>query len=404
VLPVNFSVTGRIRGRTSPNLLREALSAARRRHPLLAARIADPGPWQAWLTTEGVPDPELRVIRTTDPDGWHRTVEQELTRPFDTGTGPLSRFVMVDAGDSFDLVGTYHHLVADGLSACFVLRDVLRWLAGPTTDMSPVLAAPADDLLPGRRANPADLRTVARMLRGKGRAPRPGGQLSYATWSLDTDETSGLLTRCRAEGATAQAAFCTAFARALADLGHLSPACIAVPADLRWRLAPSPGEAVGLYATSFLMLVDGTGSYDFWAAARRARTDIHDRLRSEELVPLVRVYRLLSFLPRKAVSSFLRRSETKQTLFDVSISNASTARMSIPTHYGALRLDGLYGAAHTSLSGTPLVFGTGFDGRLFFSVTSTDGPHAAELCARAMSHLKDAVSDSRHPYAPSVER
>lgn len=390
VLPVNFAVTGRIRGRTSPHLLREALSAARKRHPLLATRIADPGPWQAWLTTDGVPDPELRVVKATTPDHWTRTVEEELKRPFDTGTGPLTRFVMVDAGDSFDLVGIYHHLVADGLSACFVLRDLLRRLADPTTDMAPVHAAPADDLLPGRRANLADLRTMARNLRGMSRTPRPGGQLTYATWSLDAPEASALLTRCRAERTTFQAALCAAFARALTDLGHPCPASIAVPADLRRILKPSPGEAVGLYATSFLTLVDGTIEHDLWAVARSVRSDILARLRPDKLLPFVRVFRLLPFLPRKTVSSLLRRSETTQTLFDVSIT--TLVRQPIPLDYGPLRLHGLYCGAHTSLSGTPLVTVAGLDDRLFFGVTSTDGPHTAELCTHAMSHLRNAVS------------
>jgi hypothetical protein len=333
-----------------------------------------------------VPDPQLRVVPATTPDSWTRIVEEELQRPFITGTGPLTRFVMIDAGDSFDLVGIYHHLVADGLSAAVVLRDLLSRLADPTTELTPVLAAPADDLLPGRRANLADLRTVARALRGRGRPPRPGGPLTCTTWSLDTAETSALLTRCRAERATVQAALCTAFARALADLGHPAPASIAVPADLRRMLAPAPGDAVGLYASSFLTWVDGADPDDFWTLARSVGTDIRHRLRPEELLPLVRVFRLLSFLPRKAVSTLLRRSETKQTCFDVGISNV---RSSIPVDYGALRLDALFGAAHTSLSGTPLVVVCGHDDRLFCSITSTDGAHSAELGTRAMSQLNE---------------
>ncbi|MFE2425696.1 condensation domain-containing protein [Streptomyces sp. NPDC059373] len=393
VLPVTIALTGRIHGRTTPNLLRAALSAVRRRHPLLAARIADAGPWQARLTTDGVPDPDLRVVRVTAPDHFGRTaeiVEEELQRPFDAGTGPLARFVMVDAGDSFDLVGVYHHLVADGLSMCVVLRDLLRLLADPAADMSPVLAAPADDLLPGRRVDPADLRRMARDLRGKSRPPHPGGgPLRHAIWSLDAAATSALLARCRAEGATLQAALSTAFARALADLGHpAAPAAIAVPADLRRLLDPSPGEAVGLYAATLLTEVDGNSPDDFWEVARSVRADLHHRLRPEELVPLVRVLRLLPFLPRAAVSSLLLRSERRQSLFDVSISNMRPS--SVPADYGPLRLDALYPAAHTSLSGTPLVFVVGHDARLFFTVTSTDDGRSAKLCDRAMSHLTNA--------------
>jgi hypothetical protein len=366
---------------------------------MLAVRIADPGPWQAWLTTEDVPDPELRVVRAVDSGGepgsrastWARVVEDELGRPFDTGTGPLARFVMVDAGDSFDLVGTYHHLVADGLSAGFVLRDVLRRLADPASDVSPVLAPPADDLLPGRRASLGDLRAVARQLGGGSPPTRPSGSLAFVAWCLGAADTSALAARCRAEHTTVHAALCVAFARALTVLGHDGPVGIAVPADLRRILTPSPGDAVGLYATSFVMRIDAAGRRNFWDAARGARSDVNRGLRRDELLPFVRVQRLLSVVPHATMSRLLRGADTGRTLFDVSV---STIASPIPTDYGPLRLDGLYGGAHTNRSGVPLVIVSGFGGRLFLSISSTAGPHAAALRRQAMSVLRDALAAS----------
>ena len=392
-LPVNVAITGRIRGRTTPGLLREALSATRAHHPLLAVRVAVSGPWGAWFTTDGVPAPELRFVRAGEPRSWTAIVEEELRRPFDTTAGPLARFVVVESDGSFDLVGIYHHLVADGLSVSFVLRDLLHALADPTgaaTPAPPVVAVPVDDLLPGRRADPLDLLRVARTLHGAGRPPRPSGQLAYAAWSMDAAETSSVLMRCRTEGATLQGLLCAAFARAHADLGHRSPAGIAVAADLRRILAVPAGETLGLCATSFPIAVDGPGSHDLWTVARSATTDIRDRLRPEQLLPLVRVNRLLRFLPRRTLGALLRRSELKRTLFDVSLSNG---RVPIPVDYGPFRVESLYWAAHTSVSGAPLITVIGFDGRLFLSTTSTDGPHATELCTRAMSHLRAAVRE-----------
>lgn len=409
-LPVNFTTTGRVQGRVTPDRLRVALAAVRRRHPLLGVRIAGPGRWQAWLTTEDVPDPELRVIRADSSDTWARVVEEELRRRFDTTAGPLVRFVLVDAGDSFDLVGVYHHLVADAVSAGIVLRDVLQRLADPCPEPSPgtgtVIAPPADDLLPGCRVNPTDLLKVARMLRGAARPPRPAGRLVYSTWSLGADETATLLARCRAEGTTLQSALCAAFARAL---GHRvpQPARIAVAADLRRILNPVAHEAVGLYATSFLLPVDGTARGDVWGLARDVRADLHSRLAPAALRPLVRAFRLLPFLPRTTISSALRRGEEKGARFDVSISNV---RLPIPLDYGPLRLSACYSAAHTSLSGAPLVLVAGLGGRIFFGVTSTDGDGCEQLCERAMAHLmgspsggsRDRVIHSRVPGTSEV--
>lgn len=391
VLPVNGAITGRIRGRTTPGQLREALSATRARHPLLTVRVAASGPWGARFTTDRVPAPELRFVRAGD-QSWTAIVEEELRRPFDTATGPLARFVVVESGGFFDLVGIYHHLVADGMSVSFVLRDLLRALADPTGAATPAppVTVPVDDLLPGRRADPLDLLRVARMLHGAGRPPRPSGQLAYATWSMDADETSSVLMRCRSEGATLQGLLCAAFAQAHADLGHPSPVGIAVAADLRRILAVPAGETLGLYATSFPIAVDGPASPDLWTVARGATMEIRDRLRPDQLLALVRVNRLLRFLPRRTLGGLLRRSELKRTLFDVSLSNG---RVPIPVDYGPFRVESLYWAAHTSVSGAPLITVVGFDGRLFLSVTSTDGRHATELCAGAMSHLRAAVRE-----------
>ncbi|MFE0626295.1 condensation domain-containing protein [Streptomyces sp. NPDC058864] len=391
-LPVNIAAVARVEGRTTPGRVRAAVAAVRVRHPLLGVRIADPGPWQGRLTTTGVPDPGVRVVRDAGADAWSRVVEEELPRPFDTRTGPLARFVLVDAGEAFDLVTVYHHLVADAVSAGVVMRDLLTHLGGPDPAGAPppgagpvpVLAAPADELIPGPRARPGDLLRTARALGGPVRPPYPpGGLLAYRAWSLEREETELLLKRCRARGATLQAALCAAFARAAAP-GR--SARIAVAADLRRVLEPSPGEAMGLYAASFVVPVDGATG-DLWAAAREARTGIHARLTPQELRPLVRVFRLASFLPHRAVGALLRRGESRGPRFDVSVSNT---RLDLPEAYGPLRLAAVHGGAHTSLSGAPLVIVVGLGGRLFFSVTSTAGEEAEDLCRRAMDHLLSA--------------
>ncbi|MGI5253150.1 condensation domain-containing protein [Actinacidiphila glaucinigra] len=210
-LPVNIAAVARVEGRTTPERVRAAVAAVRRRHPLLGVRVADPGWWQGRLTTAGVPDPAVRVVRDGDAGAWSRVVEEELPRPFDTRTGPLARFVLVDAGEAFDLVTVYHHLVADAVSAGVVMRDLLTRLGCPDpadapppgpaltagahrragADGSgagpvPVLAAPADELIPGPRVRPGDLLKTARALGGPVRPPYPrtdGSPTARGRWS-----------------------------------------------------------------------------------------------------------------------------------------------------------------------------------------------------------------------------
>ncbi|MEV4927874.1 condensation domain-containing protein [Streptomyces roseoverticillatus] len=393
-LPANVAAAAHVEGATTPGRLRDAVAAVRARHPLLGSRVERGGPWRAWFTTRGVPETPLRVEYPVAGRTVARVLEEELQRPFSTADGPLARFVIVDGGDSFDLIAAFHHLVADGHSAAVVFRDILRYLAAPGAVAPAVAAPPADGLLPGPRVRPADLVKLSRSLRlprqaGAPALPSgPATDLTCRTWTLDEAETTALLDRCRAERTTVHAALCTAFARARRASG---PARVAVAADLRRILAPVPEESVGLYAASFLLSVPpGRPHDDLWDGARELRERLHRRLRPEELRPLVAGFRLMP-LPDGLITRLLRRSENKGARFDVSLSNFLT---SIPDAYGDLRLTALHGAAHTSLSGAPLVILIGFGGRLFFTVTSTD-PDAAGLCERAMAHLRDAVAPAR---------
>ncbi|MFF7726907.1 condensation domain-containing protein [Streptomyces sp. NPDC008001] len=390
-LPATVAATVHVEGPTTPGQLNRAIAAVRARHPLLGARVERTGPWRAWFTTRGVPGTPLRVVRPAAGRTVTSVLEEELQRPFAASRGPLARFVLVDGGDSFDLIAVFHHLVADGHSAAVVIRDVLQHLAAPAHGRPAVAAPPADGLLPGPRMRPADLVGLSRSLRvphqASPPAPRPTGPaapLTCSTWTLDTADTTALLDRCRAERTTVHAALCTAFARALPAPG---PARVAVAADLRRILVPVPQESVGLYAASFLLPVAHTPHEAFWDRARDVREGLHRRLRPDELRPLVAGFRMMP-LPHRLISGLLHRSEKKGARFDVSLSNF---RVTVPETYGNLRLTSFHGVAHTSLSGAPLVILIGFGGRMFFSVTSTD-PGAADLCGRAMTHLKAAVA------------
>ncbi|WP_411128181.1 condensation domain-containing protein [Streptomyces sp. x-19] len=387
VLPVNFTAIARVEGHVDPDDIRASLTSTRRRHPLLGVRVADAGRWRAWLTTEAVPDPQLRVVNTTAPDAWARVVEEELPRRFDTATGPLARFVLVDAGDTFDLIAVCHHLVCDGISASIVIDDILRGSAHEVPRPRPVPAV--DDLVPRPRPELSDLRKLARALGGSTRPVRHTGPLACTTWLLSAEETTAILTRCRAEGATLQAALCAAFARAFPH-----PADISVPVDLRRILAPAAQNAVGLYATSIVRPVDGTAPVGFWTLARHVRADLQHHVGPDELSPLVRAFRVLRFLPHKTMGSLIRGSEAHGARFDVSISNANLPNR---PDYGPLRLSAIYGAAHTSLSGAPLVIVVGYDGQLFLSVTSGDETGSKQLCERAMSQLADALASPPVP-------
>ncbi|GAA1548353.1 hypothetical protein GCM10009827_080790 [Dactylosporangium maewongense] len=98
-------------------LLAKACAAVVERHALLTVAVVERD-GVTHLTRTTAP-----VLRVAGPD---ESVEEEATRPFDLGAGPLARFALLGR----TLVVTAHHLVVDGLSKEVLLRDLAAFYAG----------------------------------------------------------------------------------------------------------------------------------------------------------------------------------------------------------------------------------------------------------------------------------
>ncbi|MFF5229293.1 condensation domain-containing protein [Dactylosporangium sp. NPDC000521] len=125
-------------------LLAKSCAAVAERHALLAVAVAERD-GVTYLTRATAP-----VLRVAGPD---EPVEEEATRPFDLGAGPLVRFALFGRV----LVVTAHHLVFDGLSKEVLLRDLATFYAGEIPAPLPrsaaeELAAEAARLAGGRAA------------------------------------------------------------------------------------------------------------------------------------------------------------------------------------------------------------------------------------------------------------
>jgi hypothetical protein len=127
VNPLYFGVIAQFKGAYDEAAMTQALAAVQRRHPLLRAKITTVGN-TPWFVETDRPIPVERAA-IAPGDEW-RVLERSLVTGFDTARGPLLRCVQFDRGpDEFGLIFTYHHAVADGRSARFVVRDLLQSLA-----------------------------------------------------------------------------------------------------------------------------------------------------------------------------------------------------------------------------------------------------------------------------------
>jgi hypothetical protein len=298
--PYNIVATVQIRGGVRADQLRAALDQAQRRHPLLAVNteIAEDG--VPWFSSEGVGPIPLTVLE--DAEGAAQLVARELTATFtmdrrQAARPPLMRVSLLlprDADQPATLLFAAHHVVADGLSLAFLVRDLLRVMEEPDAPVD-VLAAPAsaEDLLPARvrrriPRSPRRFRIVLALvrtyawLRFRRSAPTPRTHVQrQLAWRLTTQQTLRLRGCCHREGVSVQAAICTAYLPTF-------PA-IQIPVNLRGLLARPVGESLGLFIGAANVSMKYRPTRGFWANARRFQTRMRRAVRDP-----FRLYRLVA--------------------------------------------------------------------------------------------------------------
>jgi NRPS condensation-like uncharacterized protein len=66
------------------------------------------------------------VVERQSEQQWQQEVEYEIAHPFDWNQAPLIRMVLVHADDVSELIITCYHVLADGMSTVYLLRQDLR--------------------------------------------------------------------------------------------------------------------------------------------------------------------------------------------------------------------------------------------------------------------------------------
>ena len=377
--PLSFTVCARVRGPLAPESLPGALDRLRRRHPLIAVRIAPvkngPG---ACFTTEDVPSIPLRFLERTSDEDWVREVEREISLPFDYRTGPLLRCIVLRDAEVSDLIVVFDHLPVDGRAAVFALRDLMALLADPDWRPEPLVPPMMLELIPP--AMRARILETAARFSGTPQAAAPGqledspaGPMRALPIEWNEAETAALVAACRARRLTVQSALCAAFAIPFAEREPDAPVrFLECPVDLRSRLAPPPREAVGNYISLAVIRLECAPGRDPWEAARQAGRALAS-LTDEQLFtdPLVMM----------AVAEHPISRPPVDVRYDLSISNVG--RVDIPETYGPYRIESIYGPTMgVFLAGHRILAVATFGGRMRATFTSRD-PDAGGIVFRA---------------------
>jgi hypothetical protein len=362
VSPLKFVTVAHVAGDVNEAALRQALDAVQARHPLLRVGITPGSPPRYRHTTRPI---ELRIVPRADDETWRAEVDREREVPMDAAVGPLVRVVLVRSSERSEILATSHHVMSDGMTAIYFMRDLLdaagRWLAGSDHRLASLPPRPGvDELLSReargwqglRRAIPYGLRQLLTLLR----RPRKLAEERHVPLDrrrsrtrhvvFEAEFTAALQGRCRAERTTVHGAL--AAAALLSVYSHLQRGqdsrkavllgCC-TPVNLRQELDPPLGDdEIGLFVGPVVSFHEVGGSLDFWALAREVRDAVHGA-RSDHGPATALVTQCL-LLPRRATPRVVAKHLYHPLFGAIAVTNLGSP--AIARHFGPLTLEQLH--------------------------------------------------------------
>jgi hypothetical protein len=228
-------------------------------------------------------------------------------------------------------------------------------------------------------------------------------------WSMEPDDTAGLAEQCHNENVTVNSALWTAFLSAQSEVQvdrrrYHQRSALAV--NTRGKLRVSAGESFGFYASSLTVKLPYSPWRSFWDNARRvhskitkelARTNLFRMLSAEQVHPTLLdslYFQKYGLLDAGIPSKLLRKMGWHQITYGYALTNVG--RFDIPTSYGLLELDAVYGPLFYSDVEEKMVGVITVGERLSFLHASNKSVvgDATRLQESAMRHLEQAHNQS----------
>jgi len=343
--PRHFCVAAEITGELTPEDFRPAFDLVQRRHPMLNVEIRIDG--QSGPAFYGVKRPIDGELKPLSHDGdWIAEVERELATPFPGAGGPLMRATILFQQQKTVIILTFHHAIADGPSAAFVIRDLMSALDGQHLETLPAIPAfeailsalpiavefPTESLLSQNHAD--GLRAIAAepLWRAfEDHLPK------VSTLTLSKDLTEEIDRRAKANGTTVDGALCAALALSDIHSNSLEAYTVMTSIDARAILGLHKGEC-GLYGAASLVRVSGNDRKDFWTMAYRVTEDLATKGSAAGVLASSRGAD--AHVPSDA-SSALAKGIDGALRYQAALTHLG--RLPIPETIGRLRLTGFWG-------------------------------------------------------------
>jgi hypothetical protein len=285
----------RVQGVVTFDLLRTAIDLLQQRHPLLQVHLQESN-GSFYFGAEGTLPIPLSIIDRQHDRQWIEIAEAELSQKFAGEFAPLCRITLLQSSAQFDrheLIVTFHHAIADGISALHFMHELLSFcqqlVAG--TPISPLeslpllppleqllakcLSEPAANLtqVPPSQPNPPPALLIEQT------APVDLRRTRLLPYEFDRDLTLQLKSRCRDERTTVHGALCAAMILACArQLASPEPVFVACGSSVNLRGSCFPvvePSHLGCFVSAVTTVHQISLDANFWELARECQTTIH---------------------------------------------------------------------------------------------------------------------------------
>jgi NRPS condensation-like uncharacterized protein len=398
--PTHFAIAAEVGGATRVEQWQDALDRVCRQSALIWSRIVPDQHGAPVFTPVPHGSIPLDVIENAISE-WTAHVAGQLAQPFDTSRAPLLRATLLHGADRSVIILCVHHSIADGLALSFLMRDVLRTLAGQPVRLSTETAS-IEQLVAARRGSLAMPQAEAAPTARPPMPYRPLGasRPQVKALRLTRETTRALREWARLERSTLHGALCAAVTAAASTLvpswSDLSLRVVC-PIDVRRRMLNS-SEHIGLCVTA--VVVDAEGStQDFWSMAR----SFSDRLEPAKSVEGISAVVGMAHDLVSPISTVEQGQEVFAQALSAEILLTNLGAVEFEDTYGPLTLHALWGpAVDTGFAMGQTVGAVTVGDRLHLLHTSYEP--ASGLLGEASSLLNAALRESprRDPKSASA--
>jgi NRPS condensation-like uncharacterized protein len=233
--------------------------------------------------------------------------------------------------------------------------------------------------------------------------------MKIQAWSMEPETTADLVERCRAESVTVNSVLWTAFLAAQYEIqndrkSYRQRSALAV--NTREKLNVPAGESFGFYASSLTVTLPYSSQQSFWNNARSVHTrimkvlsstNLFRMLSSEHLHPTLLdslYFQKYGLLNETMPSKLLRKFGWHRITYGYALTNVG--RFDIPTAYGSLNLEAVYGPLFYSDVEEKMigVITVGERQSFLFACNESVVDDVSGLRESAMRHLREAVKGS----------